>query len=158
MYLVDISPKPYKDPWILSFKERLQILSKGQQRVAYFYESPDSSTFRYRVYNMLQALEKCPNISASYFTLDEINHLDEVIDIANVLVICRAKYSEKLNIHHIHIHKYGHHSELTFHIRLPDELSLHDSHDIVSNLERKLMDETGIEVTIHAEPLSHMPA
>ncbi|HUW63535.1 MAG TPA: glycosyltransferase family 1 protein, partial [Spirochaetia bacterium] len=85
------------DPWIASYEERVASLAKGHRRVAYFYEKPDSTTFRYRVYNMIQVLgESKEGISAAYFTGDEIGRLNRVIDLADVLVICRARYSNAL--------------------------------------------------------------
>ncbi len=71
--------------------------------------------------------------------------------------VIKERYPDMVNIHHIHIHKYGYHWELTSHIRLPDEMNLHDAHEIVTNLEELLMADLGIEATIHPEPLSHMP-
>jgi hypothetical protein len=98
MFLINTPPFPYSDPWQSSFEERLKTLARGQQRVAYFYESPDNSTFRYRVYNMIQALHAMQNgVSAAYFTQSEIDSLDKVVDIADVLVICRSRYNDKIN-------------------------------------------------------------
>jgi len=57
-------------------------------------------------------------------------------------------------IHHIHVHNYGHHKELTFHIKLPDDLNLKDAHDIATNLEISIRQELNIETTIHMEPLT----
>ncbi len=98
MFLIDTPPFPYHDPWVSSFEERIKTLSRGEQRVAYFYETPDNSTFRYRVYNMIQTLQSAKNgVSAAYFTQREIDDLDKVIDISDVLVICRSRYNDKLN-------------------------------------------------------------
>jgi cation diffusion facilitator family transporter len=56
------------------------------------------------------------------------------------------------NIHHIHIHNYGNHSELTFHLRLPSKIKLHEAHLIADTLERNIRTKMGIESTIHIEP------
>lgn len=97
MYLHNVPPVSYKDPWLTPFDERLTALIRGQQRVAYFYEFPDNHTFRYRVYNMIQVLQESRNkISAAFFSNNEIDHLDKIVDIADVLVICRSRYSHKL--------------------------------------------------------------
>jgi glycosyltransferase involved in cell wall biosynthesis len=98
MFLINIPQVIYTDPWVSSFEERLKTLAKGQQKVAYYYERPDSSTFRYRVYNMIQVLhESKNNITAAYFTEAELDRLDKVVDVTDVLVICRSRYSDKLN-------------------------------------------------------------
>ncbi len=38
------------------FDERLSALIAVRRHIAYYYESPDTSTFRYRVLNMIEAL------------------------------------------------------------------------------------------------------
>lgn len=98
MFLLDAPPVVYADPWKSSFGERLAALAKGEQRVAYFYEHPDTSTFRYRVYNMIQVLTGSKQqISAAYFHRLELDHFIKIVDAADILVICRSRYSDKLN-------------------------------------------------------------
>src|SRR6266540_2984768 len=99
MFLQNISPViNYTDPWKIPYEERIKSLARGQRRVAYFYENPDNSTFRYRVYNMIQSLQESRNgTSAAYFHNEDPDILNKVIDIADVLVVCRSKYSDKLN-------------------------------------------------------------
>jgi glycosyltransferase involved in cell wall biosynthesis len=97
MYIHNIPAVDYIDPWKSTFAERFKSLVKGDRRVAYYYEVPDSSTFRYRAYNMIQVLQQESDISAAYFHKDDLNHFDRIIDHADVIVICRASYSDKLN-------------------------------------------------------------
>src|SRR5204863_5250546 len=88
MFLVDDNPSPYSDPWTRPFHARLADLKAGELRVAYFYEQPDNSTFRYRVYNMVQALRASQSkISASYFFLSDLTYEDYIIDSCDRLVI-----------------------------------------------------------------------
>lgn len=72
--------------------------------------------------------------------------------IEQVKRICRSESLLELAPHHFHIHRYGDHAEMTFHIRLPDGLSLFDSHEIATRIETRLFDETRIVSTIHMEP------
>jgi glycosyltransferase involved in cell wall biosynthesis len=98
MFLLETSPVRYVDPWNATFGERLSSLAAGSRRVAYFYERPDNSTFRYRAYNMIQALSASPNdISASYFCNDDLDQLEKVVDLADVIVLCRCMYNDRLN-------------------------------------------------------------
>ena len=98
MYIHSIQKVIYKDPWQSDFYERLNSLKKGEGRVAYYYEKPDSSTFRYRVYNMIQAISESPiNISSSYFWGNELEKHDEIISNTDVIVICRARYTAQLS-------------------------------------------------------------
>ncbi len=84
----------YVDPWMLSLEERLKALSSGDRRIVYFYEAPDTSTFRYRVFNMVEALEAAPElgISASWFSRVDLPYLERFIDRADAVVICRTRF------------------------------------------------------------------
>jgi cation diffusion facilitator family transporter len=55
--------------------------------------------------------------------------------------------------HHFHLHTYGDHQELTFHIMLKGDLDIDTGHDIATNIELALKDRMGIEATIHVEPI-----
>lgn len=57
-----------------------------------------------------------------------------------------------VELHHVHTHKYGDHTELTCHIKLPPDMTLHNAHDIASKIEKAILEETGITATIHMEP------
>jgi cation diffusion facilitator family transporter len=54
--------------------------------------------------------------------------------------------------HHFHMHKYGNHIEMTFHILLAPELSLEDAHHKANLIEKTIRENMGIEATIHMEP------
>jgi cation diffusion facilitator family transporter len=58
----------------------------------------------------------------------------------------------ELDIHHMHIHRYGDHTELTFHIRLDKNLSLEEAHREASGIEAAIRLEMNVESTIHMEP------
>lgn len=99
MFIANLPAVPYSDPWNVPLHERIKALARGKRRVAYFYESANNSTFRYRAYNMVQVLndEKNRNVSASYFFLDDLHMFDEIADLADLLVICRSRYSHRIN-------------------------------------------------------------
>ena len=89
---------PYSDPWDVDLRRRMRMLARGKTCVAYFYERPDNSTFRYRVYNMTQVLNSAGRaVSASYFFLDDLHRLSEIADTADLLVICRARFDHRVN-------------------------------------------------------------
>lgn len=58
-----------------------------------------------------------------------------------------------VNFHHLHIHNYGNHNEVTFHIKLPGHLSLFEAHKVSEQIENTIRKEMNIEATIHVEPL-----
>jgi glycosyltransferase involved in cell wall biosynthesis len=100
MLSLDVVPAvKYVDPWNISLFERLRILARGRIRIAYFYEQADNSTFRYRTYNMVQVLndDKDLDFSASYFFLQDLQHLSEIADFADMLVLCRTRYDNRIN-------------------------------------------------------------
>ncbi|MBN1562791.1 MAG: cation transporter [Anaerolineae bacterium] len=59
---------------------------------------------------------------------------------------------ETSELHHTHVHRYGDHTEVTFHIRLNAAYPLHQAHAIVTTIEQELRRQLHIEPTIHAEP------
>ncbi len=59
--------------------------------------------------------------------------------------------------HHFHMHKYGNHIELTFHIFLPYDWSLEEAHDETNRLEIAIREKLNIEATIHMEPNNKVP-
>ena len=56
-----------------------------------------------------------------------------------------------VDLHHLHLHHYGQHKELTFHISLPQELRLREAHKIAHTLETRIQEEMGLETTIHMD-------
>jgi hypothetical protein len=99
MYSSVFAPIPYSDPWEQPFALRLRTLLKGVRRVAYYYESANNSTFRYRAYNMAQVInsDEGNEFSAGYFFQSDGHHLSEVVRQADVLVICRSGYNQAVN-------------------------------------------------------------
>jgi len=87
----------YTDPWPTPLAERLRRTRQGKHRVAYLYDTLDSGTFRYRVYNMIQALTERPEIAATYFTGDELPALASALPDLDVLVVGRYRYTNELS-------------------------------------------------------------
>lgn len=75
---------------------------------------------------------------------------DEMVDY--IRESCQKESVLDLNPHHIHMHRYGDHIEMTLHIKLPDEMTLQDAHEIATRVEGRLRAERGIVSTIHMEP------
>ena len=55
-------------------------------------------------------------------------------------------------LHHVHVHVYGAHREVTFHATLPAATTLAESHAKASLLEDRVKAELGYDATIHVEP------
>lgn len=97
MDIANVPSKVYRDPWNMSLGSRLSKLAAGKTRIAYFYEQPNNSTFRYRAYNMAQVLnENFEETSASYFFLDDLHELESLVNTADLIVICRSRYCHRV--------------------------------------------------------------
>ena len=77
---------------------------------------------------------------------------DELVE--KITRIAQTVYVKDLFPHHFHIHNYVEQRELTFHIKLENNMSVIESHKIATDLENKLYDQLGIVSTIHIEPLN----
>ena len=60
---------------------------------------------------------------------------------------------ELKDIHHIHIHRYEEHLEITLHARLDKKTDIEDAHELSTKLEQKLKNELKADTTIHIEPV-----
>jgi len=58
---------------------------------------------------------------------------------------------EVTDVHHFHIHRYGDHAELTFHICLSPKMKLEKAHRIANLIEEKIRSDFKIETTVHIE-------
>jgi glycosyltransferase involved in cell wall biosynthesis len=94
MFVVETpSVHDYSDPWIQDFWTRFAAFRSGPHRVAYLYEKADNSTFRYRVYNMVQTLAASSSgVSAGYFFPSDGEKLEMVLKQADTIVLCRMRY------------------------------------------------------------------
>lgn len=61
---------------------------------------------------------------------------------------------QPIYLHHIHIHNYGQHSEMSCHIKLPPKMPLEDAHDICTKIENAIEGKFGYISTIHPEPIN----
>lgn len=57
-----------------------------------------------------------------------------------------------VNPHHYHIHNYISSQELTFHIKVENDLSVSAAHDLATKIEASIFEELKIVATIHIEP------
>ena len=64
-----------------------------------------------------------------------------------------ARTSPRLGqVHHVHIHRYGDHTELTCHVRMEGTLSVEKAHAVVDDYQSALRDELDVEPTVHVDP------
>lgn len=89
--------QPSSMPWEISFDDRYQLyvnsVKEGKKVNLYFYERADSSTFRYRAYNIFEALQMSNESWRSfYFFNDEISQLLERSPKASLFTIVRVRW------------------------------------------------------------------
>lgn len=83
--------------WNLSLASRLALLKPGTNRIAFLYPKPDVGTFRYRAFNPVEAINRCSTAhSASYFFLSDLRALDDLSNLADVLVVVRTPFDAPL--------------------------------------------------------------
>ena len=56
------------------------------------------------------------------------------------------------NVHHVHLHRYGDHTEIIFHLSLPGDRPLSWAHEIADVVEERIRDEMRMEATVHVDP------
>jgi len=85
-------------PWQRSLIERLGDLREGTTRVGYLYEEAEPGTFRYRCYNMAQAInDHSKKYSASYFFLHDLQSVDNLAEFIDVLVLVRVRFDSEVD-------------------------------------------------------------
>lgn len=77
-------------------------------------------------------------------TSEEINAIREIIS---------KIHGSPLSVHHVHVHQYGDHVEITMHIKLPGKVALLEAHEIATRIENEIRERLGYEATVHIEPI-----
>lgn len=86
-------------PWDVSLEKRTTALFSRPQRVVWLYNTPDTSTFRYRVFNMVEALQADPGkrIGATWFSGDELDSIIPFVSELDVIIVARFCYGAALH-------------------------------------------------------------
>jgi len=101
--------KKTSEPWNISFRERIKIIREKnlKKKVVYIYEEADTSTFRYRVYNMCQSLNYSSSWTGSYFFENELKLLKEYIPDVDVFIFGRTRWSVEIDKFIQYVKKYN---------------------------------------------------
>ena len=85
-----------REPWQIAFSVRkaraAQSLRSGKRLTIMIYHHADTSTFRYRCYNVMQALDDSSTWDGVYFFVNEISLLYDLLPQASLLVLVRLKW------------------------------------------------------------------
>ena len=72
--------------------------------------------------------------------------------LAKIDALCQKHSNDELETHHFHIHEYGDHTEITFHLVFPSHYTLKQAHQLANEIELDVRETYNIEATIHMEP------
>lgn len=93
------SNKLILEPWEIDFNERVkefkQAKKEGKKIALYYAKAPDSSTYRYRVYNVYEVLNKSEEWRAAFFYRDEIKTIEKLIPEADLFIYSRQSRWDK---------------------------------------------------------------
>ena len=89
-------------------------------------------------------------IKDSIYTLLGESPSAEIVE--KLKLTCQRCYPEDLYPHHFHVHSYGDHNEITFHICLPPEMTIREAHEIVDYIESQIEEEHSYSATLHIDP------
>lgn len=97
MFNVEKSTKYYRTkPWKNSYQDRLEVLKKAKKlnkkTVSFVYPIFDSSTFRYRGYNVSETLEYSFWWAGSYFCGKDVKALETELEYIDVLALIRCDW------------------------------------------------------------------
>lgn len=88
---------------------------------------------------------------------ENISHLlgERIDDDLRGEIIALASEVADFNLypHHFLVHQYGNHTEMTFHIRLPADYTIHKAHAIATKYEILVKKRTNIQATVHIDSL-----
>ena len=65
----------------------------------------------------------------------------------------KTHFNDDLKLHHFHLHDYISSKELTLHLRLDNDLTIEQGHDIATAVEDIIKRKFGMDATIHVEPM-----
>ncbi len=88
------------EPWLLPLAERKRIFLEakraGKKIALYYSKAPDSSTFRYRVYNTFQATQQSKKWQAVFFSRSEAKTISELLPQSDIFILGRQSRWDNL--------------------------------------------------------------
>lgn len=89
------------EPWEIDFEERVKYFEEakknGDKIALYYAKAPDSSTYRYRVYNVYEVLRQSKKWKAVFFYRHEIKTLEKLIPEADLFIFSRqSRWDRKI--------------------------------------------------------------
>jgi len=86
-----------KEPWNISFHDRMlqmrRAINEGKKISIMLYHEADTSTFRYRCYNIMQATLTSSRWFATYVFKSEMNQISQLLEEISLLILVRSQWS-----------------------------------------------------------------
>lgn len=101
MYNIRCDLPENREPWIISLEDRCQSVldayQSGKRVAAMLYHHADTSTFRYRCYNVTKATESSQHWQSVYFFMNELAALERLLSSIHIVVLARLKWEHALD-------------------------------------------------------------
>lgn len=101
MYNLQCRMPANREPWNISLDERCKevfnAVSQGKKVAAMLYHHADTSTFRYRCYNVYQITKESEDWQCVYFFMDELQTLNGLLPQCNLLILSRLKWEHRID-------------------------------------------------------------
>ena len=101
MYKLRCSLPENREPWKIPLDRRLQTAVQakrvGKKLAAMLYHHADTSTFRYRCYNVYQATLESGKWQCVYFFMDELDALKRLLAECSLLILARLKWEHAVD-------------------------------------------------------------
>ena len=98
MYNITCNKKFVRSLNVASVEERFSDFKKSKlKNIIYIKDVFDNSTFRYRTYNVMQAMENSKKYHVNCFLESEINLIIPFLEKIDLIILQRCKWSFKLN-------------------------------------------------------------
>lgn len=111
MYKLQCSLPANREPWNIPLSERCGAVnlavSQGKKVTAMLYHHADTSTFRYRCYNVYQITKKSEEWQCVYFFMDELDALQKVLPQCSILILARLQWEHSIDRIIAAAHSYG---------------------------------------------------
>ncbi len=98
MYKIDVKTEGDVQPWLIAVEKRIQYALQGDGRniCLIIYDEPDTSTFRYRGYNIFQNMQGGSEWKTVYFFADELQKIEFLLPKIKLVVASRTKWTYAL--------------------------------------------------------------
>lgn len=101
MYNINYSSGANKEPWLIPLEDRCSLFfnakKNGKKVSLLLYEAPDTSTFRYRGYNIFKASQDSSKWQSIYFFLYEYKKILEILPNVDLVVIIRVRWTNNID-------------------------------------------------------------